>query len=38
MTIIWLIVWVASGAPHVELWNSWAIGLAVCAGIDIVHK
>ena len=35
MTILWLIVWVLSGAPEVHMWNSWAIGLAVCLAIDV---
>lgn len=38
MTFIWLIVWVFSGTPDVQIfvdWNTWGVGLAVCAFIDL---
>jgi hypothetical protein len=39
MTIIWLIVWLVHGTPHVEWfssdWNNWGISLAICLAIDI---
>ncbi len=38
MTFIWLIVWLLSSTPHVSFnsWNSWAIALVVCAGLDLL--
>ena len=37
MTFIWLLVWLAYGSPHITFspWNDWAVGLAVCAGLDL---
>lgn len=39
MTFIWLIVWLLSNTPNVDVlgggWNDWGIALAVCLAIDI---
>lgn len=35
MTFIWLIVWLFSHTPHVEMWNNWAVALAICLFLDI---
>jgi hypothetical protein len=38
LLIIWLIVWLIQGTPHIVFWepNSWAIALYVCAAISIL--
>lgn len=37
MTFLWLIAWLCQGTPRFALWDSsWAIGLAVCAAIDLI--
>ena len=39
MTFIWLVVWLLSHTPHLEMfgsWNSWGIALAVCLAIDVI--
>lgn len=39
MTFIWLVVWLISHAPAVEMfgtWNNWGMALAVCVVIDLI--
>ena len=36
MTFIWLLVWLFSDTPNLEMWNSWAVALAVCVIIDVL--
>lgn len=36
MTVLWLCVWFLSHTPPVEMWNEWAMGLAVCLVIDVL--
>ena len=39
MAFIWLVWWLASSAPTVELlgsWNPWGAAFVACLGIDIV--
>jgi len=38
MTVLWLIVWLVSGNPVLELSlsNPWIVGLGVCIIIDIL--
>ena len=39
MTFIWLIVWLISDTPHVQMfgaWNEWGIALGVCLAIDLI--
>ncbi len=36
MTVLWLIVWVLSGAPQLEPWNSWLVALGICLVIDVL--
>jgi hypothetical protein len=39
MTVIWLIVWLISRTPQVEMfgsWNSWGTALLVCLAIDLL--
>lgn len=42
MTILWFLVWLFSGTPHVEAgiingpgFNSWGVALAICVVVDI---
>ncbi len=39
MTVIWLIVWLLSHTPQLQMfgsWNNWGIALAVCVVIDFI--
>jgi hypothetical protein len=39
MTFLWLLAWLLSESPHVEIlhsWNDWGIALAVCIAIDVL--
>jgi hypothetical protein len=36
MTILWLILWLVQGTPHVEPWNAWLIALCVCIAFDLL--
>jgi hypothetical protein len=39
MTVLWLIIWVLSHTPPVQIinnWNNWGIALAICLVIDIL--
>jgi hypothetical protein len=39
MTVIWLIVWLIQGTPHVASWvpwNSWGVALFVCLAVDFL--
>lgn len=38
MTVVWLVVWLLSHDPDVQMfsvWNNWGIALAVCLAIDL---
>lgn len=39
MTFIWLVVWLLSHTPQVQIfgtWNNWGTALAVCLAIDLI--
>jgi hypothetical protein len=39
VAFIWLVWWLASSAPTVELlvsWNPWGVAFVACLGIDVV--
>lgn len=39
MTFIWLVVWLISHTPQVQMfgtWNNWGTALAVCLAIDLI--
>jgi len=39
MTFIWLVVWLISHTPQVQMfgaWNNWGTALAVCLTIDLI--
>lgn len=36
MTLCWLLIWLISDTPNVNMWNAWAIGLLVCVIIDLL--
>jgi hypothetical protein len=39
MTFLWLVVWLFSHTPQVQIvngWNSWGTALAVCVAIDLL--
>ena len=39
MTFIWLVAWLISQTPQVQMfgaWNNWGIALAVCLAIDLI--
>jgi uncharacterized iron-regulated membrane protein len=39
MTFIWLVAWLISHTPQVQMfgaWNNWGIALTVCLAIDLI--
>ena len=39
MTFIWLVVWLISHTPQVQMfgsWNNWGTALGVCLAIDLI--
>ena len=38
MTFIWLVIWLIANVPPVELWNGWAVALAVCMFVDVMGR
>ncbi len=36
MTFIWLVIWLFKDTPDVNMWNNWAIALAICLALDLL--
>lgn len=37
MVMLWLIVWLLSGAPKLAEWNKWLVSLIICASDSLLH-